>query len=263
MQTQFGWHVIKLEETRDLAPPPFDNVKQRVEEMVQQKKIKTYLDGLMTTAKVEKKLDAAAPAAPRHHTGCSGCRSFRARPCRFRASCGKEAVGLRSARLIAAATPRSSGCATARDRACTHCDHVCARRTSGSCWRARRATFTQGKLDLEGEDLAIAAYRRPVLRNLEASALQILLRDGRQFREVAVGLFEVAHAALLVHSETDNRSPPCRPFRFATAEYSRGTYCPIHRMRGRLPSGCFASSIVKGRTGWWNLIDFSMPSACG
>jgi peptidyl-prolyl cis-trans isomerase C len=63
VQTQFGWHIIKLEETRDLAPPPFDNVKQRVEEMVHQKKIKTYLDGLMTSAKVEKKLEAAAPAA--------------------------------------------------------------------------------------------------------------------------------------------------------------------------------------------------------
>jgi peptidyl-prolyl cis-trans isomerase C len=64
VQTQFGWHIIKLEETRELAPPAFDNVKQRVEEMVQQKKIKTYMDGLMTTAKVEKKLDSAAPAAP-------------------------------------------------------------------------------------------------------------------------------------------------------------------------------------------------------
>jgi peptidyl-prolyl cis-trans isomerase C len=64
VQTQFGWHIIKLEETRDLAPPPFDNVKQRVEEMVQQKKIKTYMDGLMTTAKVEKKLEPAAATTP-------------------------------------------------------------------------------------------------------------------------------------------------------------------------------------------------------
>lgn len=64
VQTQFGWHIIKLEETRDLAPPPFDNVKQRVEEMVQQKKIKTYVDGLMTTAKVEKKLEPTSTATP-------------------------------------------------------------------------------------------------------------------------------------------------------------------------------------------------------
>jgi peptidyl-prolyl cis-trans isomerase C len=63
VQTQFGWHVIKLEETRDVAPPAFDQVKSRVEQMVQGKKFKTYVDDLMKTAKVEKKLDGAAPAA--------------------------------------------------------------------------------------------------------------------------------------------------------------------------------------------------------
>jgi peptidyl-prolyl cis-trans isomerase C len=63
VQTQFGWHIIKLEETRDLAAPPFENVKQRVEQMVQAKKFKSYVDELMKTAKVEKKLDGATPAA--------------------------------------------------------------------------------------------------------------------------------------------------------------------------------------------------------
>jgi len=63
VQTQFGWHVIKLEDTRDLAPPPFENVKQRVEQMVQAKKFKGYVDELMKTAKVEKKLEGGAPAA--------------------------------------------------------------------------------------------------------------------------------------------------------------------------------------------------------
>jgi peptidyl-prolyl cis-trans isomerase C len=71
VQTQYGWHIIKLEETRDVAPPQFDQVKQRVEQMVQGKKFKAYVDGLMKTAKVEKKLENApagagssAPAAP-------------------------------------------------------------------------------------------------------------------------------------------------------------------------------------------------------
>ena len=62
VQTQFGWHVIKLEETRDVAPPAFDQVKARVEQMVQGKKFKTYVDDLMKTAKVEKKLEVATPA---------------------------------------------------------------------------------------------------------------------------------------------------------------------------------------------------------
>jgi peptidyl-prolyl cis-trans isomerase C len=55
VQTQFGWHVIKLEETRDLAAPPFDSVRQRLEQLVQAKKLRTYTDELMKTAKVEKK----------------------------------------------------------------------------------------------------------------------------------------------------------------------------------------------------------------
>jgi peptidyl-prolyl cis-trans isomerase C len=68
VQTQYGWHIIKLEETRDVAPPAFDQVKQRVEQMVQGKKFKAYVDDLMKTAKVEKKLEnapagGAAPAA--------------------------------------------------------------------------------------------------------------------------------------------------------------------------------------------------------
>ena len=30
VQTQYGWHVIQLEDTRDAAPPPFDQVKQQL-----------------------------------------------------------------------------------------------------------------------------------------------------------------------------------------------------------------------------------------
>jgi peptidyl-prolyl cis-trans isomerase C len=59
VQTQYGWHIIKLEDTRDLAPPPFDGVKQRLEQVVQAKKFKVYVDDLLKTAKVEKKLEPA------------------------------------------------------------------------------------------------------------------------------------------------------------------------------------------------------------
>jgi len=63
VQTQYGWHVIQLVDTRDLAPPPFDQVKQRLEQVVQSKKFKAYTDDLLKNAKVDKKADAnAAPA---------------------------------------------------------------------------------------------------------------------------------------------------------------------------------------------------------
>ncbi|HWW30798.1 MAG TPA: peptidylprolyl isomerase [Steroidobacteraceae bacterium] len=56
IQTQFGWHVIRLEDTREVAPPPFDQVKQQVTNQVIQKKLQAYAEGLKKTAKVEKSL---------------------------------------------------------------------------------------------------------------------------------------------------------------------------------------------------------------
>jgi peptidyl-prolyl cis-trans isomerase C len=54
VQTEFGWHVIRLDDTRETSAPPFDAVKERVEQIVQAKKFKAYGDELLKTAKVEK-----------------------------------------------------------------------------------------------------------------------------------------------------------------------------------------------------------------
>jgi peptidyl-prolyl cis-trans isomerase C len=54
VQTQFGWHVIKLEDTRETAPPPFDQVKQQVSTGVVQKKLQAYVETLKKTAKIDK-----------------------------------------------------------------------------------------------------------------------------------------------------------------------------------------------------------------
>jgi peptidyl-prolyl cis-trans isomerase C len=56
VQSQFGWHVIKLEDTRDVQPPPFDQVKDQLNNVVLAKKFKTYADELKKTAKIENKL---------------------------------------------------------------------------------------------------------------------------------------------------------------------------------------------------------------
>ena len=37
VQTQYGWHVIQLVDTRPLSPPPFDQVKQRLDQVVEAK----------------------------------------------------------------------------------------------------------------------------------------------------------------------------------------------------------------------------------
>jgi len=54
VQTQYGWHIIKLEETRSLAPPSYESVKQRLQQFVMAKKFRAYQDQLMKDAKIQK-----------------------------------------------------------------------------------------------------------------------------------------------------------------------------------------------------------------
>ncbi|HKE93574.1 MAG TPA: peptidylprolyl isomerase [Povalibacter sp.] len=56
VQSQFGWHVIKLEEVRAPAPPAFDDVKSQVKNIVQRKRLQSYLEELRKNAKIEKKI---------------------------------------------------------------------------------------------------------------------------------------------------------------------------------------------------------------
>jgi peptidyl-prolyl cis-trans isomerase C len=54
VQSQFGWHVIKLEDSRAAAPPAFEDVKDRVKVLLERKKLQAYLDELRKGAKIEK-----------------------------------------------------------------------------------------------------------------------------------------------------------------------------------------------------------------
>lgn len=56
VQTQYGYHVIRLDDTRENVAPPFESVKDRVDQVVKSKKFKAYSDGLLKAAKVEKSL---------------------------------------------------------------------------------------------------------------------------------------------------------------------------------------------------------------
>jgi peptidyl-prolyl cis-trans isomerase C len=56
VQTQYGWHVIQLIDTRETPVPPLDAVKDRVDQLVENKKFKDYQDELLKNAKVEKSL---------------------------------------------------------------------------------------------------------------------------------------------------------------------------------------------------------------
>ena len=56
VQTQFGWHVIRLEDTRPITPPPYEAVEKQLGPLVQQRKFRDYIDGLAKQAKIERKL---------------------------------------------------------------------------------------------------------------------------------------------------------------------------------------------------------------
>jgi len=66
VKSQFGWHVIKVEEAREKKPPAFEQVKPQIENFVIRKAQADYVTKLRTAAKVErmdKKDEPAAPAA--------------------------------------------------------------------------------------------------------------------------------------------------------------------------------------------------------
>ena len=53
VKTQFGFHVIKMEDTRPTKVPPFEEVKQQVTESMQQKKLQAYREELMKKATIK------------------------------------------------------------------------------------------------------------------------------------------------------------------------------------------------------------------
>jgi len=55
VKTQFGWHVIKLEEIRKTPPPSFENLKEQLRMRLQNKGVESYIASLRKTAKIVKK----------------------------------------------------------------------------------------------------------------------------------------------------------------------------------------------------------------
>ena len=55
VKSQFGYHIIKLEDTREAQFPPYDEVKPQVMQRLQQVKLQTYQEELRKKAKTDYK----------------------------------------------------------------------------------------------------------------------------------------------------------------------------------------------------------------
>lgn len=60
VQTQFGWHVIQLEDTRTLAPPSLEQVHDQISGVLQRQHMLDYISGLRAKAKIDVMSDSAA-----------------------------------------------------------------------------------------------------------------------------------------------------------------------------------------------------------
>jgi peptidyl-prolyl cis-trans isomerase C len=64
VKTQFGWHVIKVEDKRTKPAPKFEEVKPQIEQYVTRKAQAELVTTLRASAKIEKMYTVEPPAAP-------------------------------------------------------------------------------------------------------------------------------------------------------------------------------------------------------
>jgi peptidyl-prolyl cis-trans isomerase C len=53
VKTQFGYHVIRMDDSRDVAPPPLDQVKAQISQQIQQEKLQAFEEGLRSKAVIK------------------------------------------------------------------------------------------------------------------------------------------------------------------------------------------------------------------
>ena len=69
VKTQFGWHIILREDSREQTPPPFAAVQAQLKPLIQREKLTSYLESLRSGAQIEILVPltdevAPAPVAP-------------------------------------------------------------------------------------------------------------------------------------------------------------------------------------------------------
>jgi peptidyl-prolyl cis-trans isomerase C len=62
VQTQFGWHLIRLDDTRETAPPPLEEVRPQIVDQLRQERLQAELQELRDAAEIERP-ETEVPAA--------------------------------------------------------------------------------------------------------------------------------------------------------------------------------------------------------
>jgi len=58
VQSQFGWHIIKLEDVRDVKIPALEEIKPRIAQHIQQLALEKYIEELRENAKIDGRISA-------------------------------------------------------------------------------------------------------------------------------------------------------------------------------------------------------------
>ena len=68
IQTQFGWHLVKLNETRAAATPTLDDLREELAGQIEQKAVEAYVSGVVAAARVTRPGEGIDPATLRDAT---------------------------------------------------------------------------------------------------------------------------------------------------------------------------------------------------
>jgi peptidyl-prolyl cis-trans isomerase C len=53
VHTQFGWHIIRIDDVRNVTPPPLEQVRPQIVQQIQQEKLQAFEEGLRKNAKIQ------------------------------------------------------------------------------------------------------------------------------------------------------------------------------------------------------------------
>lgn len=68
VETQFGWHVIRLNETRDAEAPSLEEVREEIEQEIRQQAVLDHIDRVREGAEIELSAEGIDPALLRDQT---------------------------------------------------------------------------------------------------------------------------------------------------------------------------------------------------